>query len=211
MLDVLRLRGSSPSADFGRVAALHITSIFHGALPLLGVPFLAELYRQLAETPAAGVWVARRNGAIIGFIAGCSDTPAAFRHVLWRGGVPLALKAIVRMWRPALWRKLASLALYPIRSRSGERDPGGQLRDDVRAELLAMAVDASMRGGGVGRRLVEALENDLLRPSDVRTYIVTTNRDEAVSNSFYRRVGFQPRDTFRHHDLVLQRFAKSIE
>jgi ribosomal protein S18 acetylase RimI-like enzyme len=214
MPEIVRLCGSDPKADFDRLAYLHTTSIFHGVLPLLGKRFLAALYLQIAETPGAGVWVARQDSVIVGFVAGCRDMPAAFRHILARGWVRLAFKAATQLWRPTVWRKVASLALYPIRSRSGERNSDGRTEgsppEPVEAELLAIAVAASARGGGVGRRLVEAFEHDLLRPSGVKTYIVTTNWEDTASNSFYRRLGFEPRDSFKHHDLVLQRYSKSI-
>ena len=91
-------------------------------------------------------------------VAGCRDMPAAFRHILARGWVRLAFKAATQLWRPTVWRKVASLALYPIRSRSGERNSDGRTEgsppEPVEAELLAIAVAASARGGGVGRRLV---------------------------------------------------------
>jgi len=213
-IEVVRLASSAAGTDFRRMAQLHIESIFHGALPLLGEGFLAELYRQLASAPGSGVWAATADGQLAGFIVGCTDARQALRFVVMRAWFRLMRLAALRLASPALWKKLPWLVAYPFKSRGG-MSAGREVNQPtaagaVDAELLSMAVDSRYRGKGIGRQLVAALETDLLRPAGIDSYLVTTNRAEEVSNRFYPSVGFQPTRTFRHHDLILQSYSKRL-
>lgn len=62
-------------------------------------------------------------------------------------------------------------------------------RRDV-AQLTALVVDESVRGAGVGRRLVDAVEN-FARQSDCERLSVTTQEHRADARTFYVRVGLQ--------------------
>ena len=59
------------------------------------------------------------------------------------------------------------------------------------AWLTALVVDESVRGSGVGRRLVEAVE-DFARRSDCERLSVTTQEHRTDARTFYSRVGLEP-------------------
>jgi GNAT superfamily N-acetyltransferase len=56
------------------------------------------------------------------------------------------------------------------------------------AWLTALVVDEAMRGTGVGRALVEAVE-ELARQSGCERLSVTTHEDRSGAHAFYRRIG----------------------
>jgi ribosomal protein S18 acetylase RimI-like enzyme len=189
-----------------RAAALHIAEIHFGLLPLLGPEFLARVYLSVAGAPAAGVWVARRDGRIVGFVAGCADVGALYKHMLRRDLLSLMGAAGVALGRPAVLRRLPSIALYPLRQRdaTGERQAARSP-----AELLAIAVSDDSRGRGLGRLLVARFE-EFLRALHVHEYHVATNIEEVDSNAFYRALGFRPVATIPHHALTLQLYEKAL-
>jgi RimJ/RimL family protein N-acetyltransferase len=57
---------------------------------------------------------------------------------------------------------------------------------------------------------VGALEQGLRDWGMVGAYQVTTNVQEIASNQFYRKLGFEPYGTIKHHDLTLQRYTKQV-
>ena len=63
-------------------------------------------------------------------------------------------------------------------------------RDDPIARITAMAVEESVRGSGVGRALVERLE-ERARTEGCDKIDLTTRKDREGAAAFYRRVGFE--------------------
>jgi N-acetylglutamate synthase-like GNAT family acetyltransferase len=59
------------------------------------------------------------------------------------------------------------------------------------AWLTALVVDESARGSGVGRRLVESVE-DFARQSGCERLSVTTQEHRTDARAFYGRVGLEP-------------------
>lgn len=72
-------------------------------------------------------------------------------------------------------------------------------RRDV-AWLTALVVDESVRGSGVGRRLVNAVE-DFARQAGCERLSVTTHEDRTGAQTFYVRVGLE---------LTGRRFGKML-
>lgn len=65
-----------------------------------------------------------------------------------------------------------------------------------RAELMALVVDANARGGGVGRKLVEAAESWALSRG-LSSLIVRSNVARELSHPFYLALGYS-RDKTQH-------------
>jgi len=207
-VEILRLSWETGEACFREIAALHAAEIRHGALPLFGIGFLARLYRELARTPGCGVWAAVRGDRVYGFLIGCVDLRAGFGAVLLRAGLPLLARAVPRLLRWKLLRKLPAVLLYPLQ-RSAPAKTTQPAADSDRSELLAIAVDPACRGEGVGRELVRRLEDFLCRHG-AGSYRVTTNAADPSSNAFYRRLGFEPAGKVPHHALCLQQYRKRL-
>jgi GNAT superfamily N-acetyltransferase len=170
------------------------------------------MYYEMSRAPRTGVWAAREDGNVLGFIAGCADVGQTYRAMLLRRGPVFALLALRGIFSATVLRKLPSMFLYPFRvgKRSEQTDATKSNEPPTHAELLAIAVDQKAHRRGLGRGLVEAFEQGL-RDWNVRgAYQVTTNVQETASNQFYRKLGFAPYGTIRHHDLTLQRYTKQV-
>lgn len=172
--------------DLERVAALHADRISEGFLPTLGRPFLERLYRRVLLRPDAFVIVADDDGQVVGFVAVAADLGALYRAFVIRDGIVAGLRAAPRILR-SLKRVLETL-----RYAAAEDD----LPD---AEILAVAVDASAAGRGIGRALVDAATGRM-DALDVRAVKVVTGADNAPALGLYRRCGFASRARLEVHD-----------
>jgi GNAT superfamily N-acetyltransferase len=207
---IVRLGAGHPTNYFLEIARLHSDEIRHGVLPKLGIEFLGALYRALAAAPRTGVWAAFEDGKIVGFLAGCADVRRTYRWVLARPTIWVRLAAAA----PAVWRLGMGRLLSPftyVRGRSTRNDGGTHAMSSMcAAELLAIAVRPAARGRGLATGLVTAFETALCTWSVLDCYRVSTNVTDRASNRFYRILGFSPKGTLRHHDLVLQIYERSL-
>jgi len=187
-----------------QAAYLHVRSIHHGLLPLLGNQFLTKMYLCIAVAPEAGVWAMADGDKLVGFIAGCASVRRTYRWLMLNHGFRLALATGPALFRFGVLAKLCSILSYPLRRR---KVPANAPVPE--AELLAIAVDADEYGKGYGRNLIQAFEVSL-HHWGVHEYRVLTNIAETESNAFYRATGFMPAGTIRHHALTLQVYEKKI-
>jgi ribosomal protein S18 acetylase RimI-like enzyme len=189
-----------------QAAALHVSQIHFGLLPLLGSSFLARLYQAVAGAPRGGLWIATQGDDALGFLCGCADLDFVYRHVFRHHAIRLACAAGVSLLRPDVLRRVPALLRYPQRSRKAE-----QLSREMsaRAELLAIAVSPRAQGRGIGKALVQRFE-DFLAQNRAPLYHVATNLADPASNAFYRALGFKPSGTTPHHALTLQLYEKNL-
>lgn len=209
--EIVRLGAERSLSHFIDIARLHADEIHHGILPRLGIRFLGTLYKALARAPQTGVWAAFDDGRIVGFLTGCGNVRRTYRWVLARPAIWVRLGAAA----PAVWRLGMRRLLSPftyVRGRTMDDDDDAHAMESACiAELLSLAVRPEARGRGVATALVTAFEIELRRWDVSDCYRVATNITDLGSNRFYGALGFSPRGTVRHHDLVLQIYEKHLE
>jgi ribosomal protein S18 acetylase RimI-like enzyme len=165
-------------AEAGPAAGLHAQRITEGFLPTLGAPFLARLYRRIVRDPASFLVVAVEDGRVIGMGACTEDLGALYRAFVLRDGVIAGLRSAPRILR-SLPRVIETL-----------RYPGAEGATDLpEAEVLAVAVDASCSGRGIGRAVVEAALAEFDRRGTARVKVVAGG-DNAAALGLYRATGF---------------------
>jgi len=172
-------------ADASAAARLHAAAIREGFLSSLGPRFLTRLYRRMVRDPGSFVLVAEEDGAVIGHAAATESVGRLYRRFLVRDGVVAGIATAPQLL--SQWRSVLETLRYP----SGN--------DDLpEAELLAVAVDAGPRGRGVGRALVAAAREELLRRgvSDARV-VVAADNEPALR--LYTSSGFRPSASIEVH------------
>jgi ribosomal protein S18 acetylase RimI-like enzyme len=177
---------------------------------MLGTAFLARLYWTLSTGPRMGVWVAMNGGQVVGFIAGCADVRATYWYIARKSGPQLAALAARSLLSSSVLRRLPAVVTYLLMPSESGRQMEATHAAEPLAELLAIAVDPAAQRQGVGVALVSALEEALRAWGASETYRVTTNLEDPQSNGFYRRLGFEPTHTVRHHVLRLQVYRKRL-
>lgn len=182
------VRAASRS-DLPTVARLHSEGIGGGFLSRLGQGFLEELYAVMVAEPDSIVLVAEDGfGRVVGFIAGTRSTSGLYRAFLlsWH-----SVRAVSRSWRAmarvSVWREAFETLRY---GGDGQAPDGG--------ELLAMAVDESERGRGVGRELGQRLI-DGFRANGVVRAIVVVGADNLPAQRLYGSLGFGDPRHFEVH------------
>ena len=81
MIELVQLGSEHPASYFERIAELHIDTIHHGVLPMLGKRFLSRMYRELTGCPFCSVLGAVENDKVVGYLAGCADTEEFYRSI----------------------------------------------------------------------------------------------------------------------------------
>ncbi|GAB6986851.1 hypothetical protein JCM10369A_33760 [Nocardioides pyridinolyticus] len=144
--------------DLTFVTGLHRVTFREGFFVRLGATFLSRYYRTFLDGPLATALVCEKDGVVCGYLVGVIDPPEHRRLLLRHHGLSLAVTAFVNLlWRPGLAlhflrtrarRYLRALARKP-RVSAG---PASEARKV--AVLTYVAVDPSVRGGGIGYALV---------------------------------------------------------
>lgn len=208
-IEIVRLSIVHPKVYFTAIGALHIKQIDHGLLPLLGLKFLSRLYYELAITPKTGVWAALKSNELVGFISGCADARLSYCAVLCRAW-PLFMRLTSQViLRPGLLRRMISVLYYPF-NKSSIKGHAIEVCSGIKSEILAIAVNPDFERQGIGRKLIQAFEKEMLHWDNKGYYRVATKIPDIRSNSFYRKAGFLPCHQLKHNDLILQIYLKEI-
>ncbi|SDS76517.1 GNAT family N-acetyltransferase [Actinoplanes derwentensis] len=172
--------GPFSHAQISAVARMHVDEVPNGFLSSLGEPVLRMLYRHLAGSPHAVLFLAESvpSGEPLGYIAGSVDTSALFREFVrqaWPVAVPLVLP---RLLRPARVFRLLETFAYP-----SSADPGLPA-----AEIVNFVVVPSLRGRGVAARLFEHLM-DWFAGQNVDSVKVVAGERQVRAIGFYEKSG----------------------
>ena len=175
-------------ADAPRIAELHAIRITEGFLPVLGTQFLTRLYRRITASDDAFAFVAHDRGPALGFCAVALDVTALYKRFVMRDGVVAGTLAAPQILRHA--PRVFETLRYPSHA--------GAL---PRAEVLAVAVDPSAAGRGVGRALVERSQLELERRGITEAKVVAGSNN-AAALALYRACGFEEVDRIHVHEGI---------
>jgi ribosomal protein S18 acetylase RimI-like enzyme len=170
--------------DVAAVAEMHRLQIAEGFLPTLGPRFLKRLYRQIVRSPFGFLIVARDDAhAVVGFVAGTTDTRRLYRQFVIREGAVVAVTSGVRIARSL------PQVLETLRYGSGSV---------TEPELLALAVHDAWRRRGVGAALVDAFVQRATA-SGAATARVVVGAGNTAAVELYRRAGFASQSDVEVH------------
>lgn len=174
---------------FARAAKLHYEAYSGDFLPLFGTRFLEAFYDVMFTTKAAGGVVGLAGEELVGFCMFTPDLSKLYRTILKKGFLRLGWLATLRIVRnPLLVKMILEAFLYQPRAKVG----------DVKAEMLPWAVDPKYRGKGVGTRIWDACEREMLKMG-IDTYKLTAIFDKEASLKFFNKKGFEQVGEFDFH------------
>lgn len=168
------------SLDCPIVAEMHKAELTDALLSKLGVRFLEKLYSYLLAEPAFRGLVVEHEARVCGFVCTALDASGLYRSVYRKHAVSLALEVVTAGLRsPVLiWR-----AVQVIFSKTPNFN--GEL---PRVELLSIAVDASRRARGLGKRLINCTIESVKKEGEHSMFVVVN--DKIPANKFYLSCGF---------------------
>jgi ribosomal protein S18 acetylase RimI-like enzyme len=192
------------AGDLKLLAQIHRAAFRGFFLPKLGPRFLSAYYRCVLEYAGGILLGARREGELVGFVAGFAQ-PQAFYAALRARRLRLALAAA-----PALIRRPSLLA----RMAGNYRRTGspGPPRAGTPVELSSLAVLPDWAGQGIGAELVGAFCAESRRRNGSEVVLTTDAHDNDVVNRFYQSLGFSCLRTFEAQPgRALNELSKSLK
>jgi GNAT superfamily N-acetyltransferase len=145
---------------------------------------------------------------VAGFISGCRDTRTTFRKVILKTLVALAMFAAGMLFRFRLMQFLR-IMLYPLRKGTSSSHASA-VCTGIRAELLSVVVSDDYQKRGLGKLLLDTVDDTMREWNVPGFYRVASDLSVAGSQQFYLRSGFQPCHTLTLNDTVLQVYIKEI-
>lgn len=182
------------------VARLHCASLT-GLLSELGEPAARAFYFGCIGSRSARAFVDIEAGAIRGFVLGSLHPVDLKREVMRRK----FFSTFTGLTLGVLRKPLAFVSL--MKSLKGP-DEGSY--DARAAELTYLAVPASGRNAGTGRRLVEAF-NGSMRESAVSSYELSVDDDNAGAAIFYEKLGFNLVGHYSEFGVVHRRYRLALD
>lgn len=203
--------------DLPFVSRLHLESLNHGLFPALGYRFLKAYLNTFIVSPFAVALIAEDDGVPLGYLVGTLEDRAHYGHIVKRWGPRLAVNGLIALsTRPMVaFRFLRTRAFRYARGaiRLAGGSPSGPAQAPARkdAVLTHMAVVASARSRGVGRRLAETfIEN--ARRSGADGVALTTRASARGAAGFYEKLGWCVVTEFVDRDgLAWQRLRLDLD
>ena len=182
------------------VARLHAESITEGFLSRLGPRFLAEIYRGVAHDAESHVWVADDQGVVGGFCAYSRRVGGMYKRILRARFLRLGIASLPRSLNFWVLREMLDTVRYPAKQAAQELPP---------AEILSIAVDASQRGTGVGRRLLEAALEQARQDGEPQIKVLAGAALDGA-NRFYQSCGFACTTQLVQHGHPLNVYVREV-
>ncbi len=173
--------------DVAQVVQIHLES-FHGFfLTFLGPSFLALLYKCTLRDPDGIALVASSDERIEGFATGTLHQAGFYQRLVkkekWRFALA-ASRAVLR--QPTIGRRLLRALKRPAVAQQDLAD----------ACLMSLAVRLDSQHHGVGRQLVVAFCQELIRRGAPAVCLTTDRANNDRVNRFYQQLGFYVGQTF---------------
>lgn len=164
-----------------------IVRIHDGAFPgffltTLGDGFLKLYYKSVLNSPDGILFVGNSDNEVVGFCAG-TMLSASFNtrliksnliSYMWQG-IKLLFTHPVRIWH--LYKNLSKE--NPDVGDKGEY-----------AELLSIGVDPNKQGGGAGKKMLIALEEEVKQKGGAKLSLTTDYEDNDKTIGFYHSLGY---------------------
>ena len=174
--------------DIPCLASIHYQSLPDDFLPSLGQDFLEKIYYPAAiKSPNAVTFVVDENESVCGFVTVACDSGKFSAEILqthWASVTQYAIRAIIR--NPLCLIKCFEVLWSVLFSKP----------DDVKSEIVFIAVDVKNRNQGLGTKLVTATM-EYLKVNNITKCRTKTLEENAGVIAMYEKMGWHVRNRFR--------------
>ncbi|WP_286225658.1 GNAT family N-acetyltransferase [Polynucleobacter sp. HIN7] len=175
-------KGLKAKLAYREIARIHLQCINKGFLPKLGERFLTLLYKSIDEDPNSIIFVERKEGQVVAFVAGGRGMRSIYRQMLWYWPNLLAV-LLPALFNPFKLKRIIEIIMFSQRQKLVLNSP--------KAELFSIAVLDSERGRGLAAGLYDALKQHFTEKGESAFCIVVGNR-LISAHHFYQRMGATP-------------------
>ena len=192
-------------SDVDGIVAIHQQAFEDFFLTSLGVKFLKLYYSTFITSGEGVVYCATKDNEVIGFSA-CSYYSRGFNTSLIKKNlVKFGIESLRLLF-------LKPMALIRLAKNMNKESKDDTIEDNGEyAELYSIAVSPSCQGGGYGRMLLTATEEDVKQHNN-RVSLTTDyyNNDKTVA--FYRALGYEEYyDFITYPDRRMWRLIKNLK
>lgn len=187
-----------------QVAQLHIQTINQGFLPKLGISFLHSLYRFLIAKEL--VLVYKEEEKVLGFVSCALSSKGIMKRFLVSSPVGVLKIGWSVIKNPGLLKPLWETFRAPSLSGSENKNEP----EIPETELLSISVSPEAQQGGIGSKLLAALEQELTTRGIDRYKVIAGQKLEGA-NKFYIKNGFAlAKQITIHGDEVSNVYVKEV-
>lgn len=179
-MDII-IRQATPD-DLNAIVKIHDGAFPYFFLTTLGDGFLKLYYRSVMNSPDGILLISQFDKDIIGFCAGTLLSAGFNTRLIKKNlfsymgqGIRLLFMHPVRIWH--LYKNLSKE--NPDVGDKGEY-----------AELLSIGVDPNKQGGGAGKKMLLALEDEVQKKGGSKLSLTTDYEDNEKAIGFYHSLGF---------------------
>ncbi len=172
---------SAQKSHVTRVAELHKIGIPTGFISSLPKGLIRRLYLTIQKQSV--LLVLTENERVIGFISCAESTGRLYKQFFLRHVFSLVPVFFIRLFQKGFLKKSLETLKAPKKTK---------LEDEIAhlPELLSIVIDPENQAGGLGFRLLEALENRLVALG-YKEYKVVAGDRLVSANKFYQKHGFE--------------------
>lgn len=168
--------------DLDAIVKIHDVAFPGFFLTTLGDGFLKVYYKSVLNSPDGILLVCKSDGETIGFCAG-TFLSAGFNTRL-----------IKKNLLSYMWQGTKLLFIHPVRiwhlyKNLSKENPDVGDRGEY-AELLSIGVDPNRQGGGAGKKMLIALEEEVKQKGGSKLSLTTDYDDNEKAIGFYHSLGF---------------------
>lgn len=169
--------------DIDIISRIHKEAFPNFFLTSLGVDFLKLYYKTVMKSPDGILLVSKTDSDTIGFCAGTLLSAGFNTRLIKKNfmsymgqGVMLLFTHPIRIWH--LYKNLSK--------ESSEVGDKGEY-----AELLSIGVDPNKQGGGTGKKMLLALEEEVKNNGGVKLSLTTDFDNNEKAIGFYHSLGYK--------------------
>lgn len=170
-------------ADSAHIALLHHQTITEGFLLKLGLGFLTSLYRFLVKNEL--VLVYKEEDRVLGFVSCALSSKGIMKRFIFSSPAGVFKLVVALLKKPKLISPLSETYRAPSLSESGISTKN----EMPETELLSISVSPQVQKGGIGSKLLDALEAEL-KSRGIDKYKVIAGEKLVGANKFYIKNGF---------------------
>ncbi len=190
------------SCEISEIVSIHVEAFPDFFLTKLGKDVLYQFYYYLVNDYNTISYCVKKNGMIIGFVLASFHANGLYKRIFFRGFLnffpPIFLSFLKN---PSLFKRM----LISFISTGKHKTPQSQA-----ASILSICVRPDNAGKGIGKMLIDKLENELIL-HNVDSYYLTTDADNnELTNNFYLKNNFQLYSTFWQGKRSMNLYIKEI-
>ncbi len=184
------------------MAKVHSESFPKFFLTTLGQPFLSVFYSSLLSEENTICWGIKENKNLIGFFVATKNSDGLYKKIF--------IHNFFRFLIPLLTAFLKNINLFFRLIKSFNSTKEHKVPIDYKASLLSICILPTSSGKGLGKLLINKLENELIQRNITKYYLTTDADSNESTNIFYQKNQFSLYLNFWQGNRKMNLYLKNI-